>query len=149
MTTAPPTPLRCRPVLGPLTAGSVLGLILVGLAVAVSGPPAAAGALVGTVLVVAVFAFGGVVLTVVASVSPAASLVVALLTYTLQVVVVGLVYVGLRDAGALDGPVDPRWLAAAVISATLAWTTTQIAVTVRTREPIYDLTARDPEASVR
>ncbi len=97
----------------------------------------------------AVFAFGAVVLGVVALVAPSASLLVALLTYTLQVVVVGLVYVGLRSGGALDGPVDARWLSAAVIASTLAWTTTQIVVTARLRQPVYDLPSRGEEASVR
>ncbi|HEX6247720.1 MAG TPA: hypothetical protein VFZ64_07620 [Nocardioidaceae bacterium] len=149
MTTAQPTPRRGRPVLGPLSVTALVGLLLVGLAALVEGSAGAIGALIGTAMVAAVFAFGAVVLGVVALVAPAASLLVALLTYTLQVVVVGLVYVGLSSGGALDGPVDARWLSAAVIASTLAWTTTQIVVTTRARRPVYDLPSEQTEASVR
>ena len=90
-----------------------------------------------------------VVLGAVARVAPAASLLVALLTYTLQVVLVAGVYIVLSSGGALEGPVDPRWLSAAVIACTLAWTTTQIVVSMRARQPIYDLGSQGAEASVR
>jgi ATP synthase protein I len=149
MTTDKQTTRRGRPVLGPLSVTATAGVVLVAVAALVSGPSAAAGAVIGTGLVAGVFAFGAVVLGVVALVSPATSLLVALLTYTLQVVVVGLVYVGLSSGGALDGPIDPRWLSAAVIVSTLAWTTAQIVVTVRARQPVYDLTSHETEASVR
>jgi ATP synthase protein I len=149
MTTAQPTPRKGRAVLGPLSVTAALGLVLVGLAALVTGPAGAVGALIGVAMVCAVFAFGAVVLGVVAMVAPAASLLVALLTYTLQVVVVGLVYVGLSSGGALDGPVDARWLSGAVIASTLAWTVTQIVVTVRSRQLAYDLTSQGTEASVR
>lgn len=149
MTTAQPTPRRGRPVLGPLSVTAALGAVVVAAAALVSGESGALGALLGTVLVASVFAFGAVVVGAVALVSPAASLLVALLTYTLQVVVVGVVYVVLSSGGALDGPVDARWLSAAVIAATLAWTTAQIVVTVRSRQPVYDLPSPETEASVR
>ncbi|HSE07121.1 MAG TPA: hypothetical protein VLB29_00530 [Nocardioidaceae bacterium] len=149
MTTAQTTPRRGRPVLGPLAISASVGLALVVLAALVTGSPGAAGAGIGAAMVCLVFAFGAVTLGVVALVAPAASLLVALLTYTLQVVVVGLVYVGLSSGGALDGPVDPRWLSAAVIACTLGWITTQIVVSMRTRQPIYDLDSQGAEASVR
>lgn len=149
MTTATPTPRRGRTVLGPLSVTAAMGALLVGAAAAVSGAPGALGAVVGVVMVAAVFAFGAVVIGVVTLVSPSASLLVALLTYTLQVVLVGLVYVALKSGGALDGAVDARWLSAAVIASTLAWTTTQIVVTMRMRQPVYELPAREEEASVR
>ena len=100
-------------------------------------------------MVCVVFASGTAVLGVVAYVAPAASMLVALLTYTLQVVVVAVVYVALKQGGALEGPVDPRWLSGAVIACTLAWTTAQIVVSVRGRQPVYDLPSHGTEASVR
>lgn len=149
MTTARTRPRTSRAVLGPLAVVALLGVVLVVVAGLVSGRPGALGALVGVVLVAGVFGFGGLVLGVVARVAPATSLLVALLTYTLQVVAVGLVYVALSSGGALDGGVDARWLSGAVIAGTLAWTTTQIVVTVRTREPLYELPSSGTEASVR
>lgn len=149
MTTAQPTPRRGRIVLGPLSVTAALGLVLVALGALLTGPAGAAGALLGTALVCVVFAFGAVVLFVVTLVSPAASLLVALLTYTLQVVAVALVYVGLSRGGALNGPVDVRWLSGAVIAGTLTWTLTQVVTTARARRPVYDLPSRGTEASVR
>jgi ATP synthase protein I len=149
MTTAQPTPRKGRTVLGPLSVTAVVGVVLVAVAAVVAGPAAAVGVLIGAGMVVGVFAFGAVVLGVVALVSPSASLLVALLTYTLQVVAVGLVYVGLSSGGALDGPVDARWLSAAVIASTLAWTVTQVVVTMRSRQLVYELPSQGTEASVR
>ena len=149
MTTAQPTPRRGRPVLGPLSVAASLGLVLVAAAAVVTGSSGAAGAAIGATMVCLVFAFGAVVLGIVALVAPAASLLVALLTYTLQVVLVGLVYVGLSGGGALDGSVDAKWISGAVIACTLAWTTTQIVVSTRVRQPIYELGSQGAEASVR
>lgn len=135
--------------LGPLSVAGGLGALLVLLAAVVTGSSGAAGAAIGATMVCAVFAFGAVVLGVVAMVAPAASLLVALLTYTLQVAVVGIVYVALKQGGALEGAVDPRWLSAAVIACTLAWTTTQIVVAVRARQTVYDEPSHEKAASVR
>ena len=57
---------------------------------------------------------------------PAASLLVALLTYTLQLLVLALVLAGLNRSGLLDDALDRRWLAAAVIAGTVAWMVAQI-----------------------
>lgn len=135
--------------LGPLGTCLVLGLLLLLPASLVTGAPGVVGVATGTAMVCAVFSLGAVVLGVVAWVAPAASLLVALLTYTLQVVLVGVVYVVLSREGALDGPVDPEWLSAAVIACTLAWTITQVVVSTRTRQPVYDGPAQGREASVR
>jgi ATP synthase protein I len=132
----------------PLAETSSSGTAAVVLGALVAGSPAAAGATIGHVMVCVFFAFGAV-LGVVAKVAPAASMLVALLTYTLNVVLVGLVFVGLARSGALQDAVAPRWLAGAVIACTLVWTTTQIVVATRTRQPIFDLPSDGQEASVR
>lgn len=148
---APTTPVsrRGRMVLGPLSVVLLVGVALGVVAAVTTGGPGVLGVALGTVLVATVFASGAVVLGVVALVSPSASLLVALLTYTLQVVLVGLFYVALSSGGALDGTVDARWLSGAVIAGTLAWTTTQIVVTMRSRQPVYELPSPGAEADVR
>lgn len=143
--------------MGPLASAGLAGILVAAVGVLVSGSPAVAGAVLGTGLVCAVFAFGGLVLGVVATVAPGASMLVALLTYTLEVVLLALVLVGLNGSGVLDGPVDRRWLAGAVIVCTLVWITAQLVSHVRTRQPLYDLPSQPPreggsageEASVR
>ena len=128
---------------------ALLGLVGTGLGALLGGSSAALGAAVGFAMVLVFFGTGAVVVNAVASVSPSASMLVALLTYTLNVVLVGLVFVGLARSGALQDAVAPRWLAGAVIACTLVWTTTQIVVATRTRQPIFDLPSDGQEASVR
>jgi len=101
-----------------------------------------AGVAVGVGMVLVFFGFGGVVVNAVATVSPAASLLVALLTYTLQVVLVALVLAALRSSGALDGAVSGTAAGIAVIGATALWLGVQIRSAMRARVPVYDL----PEA---
>ncbi|CAI9405159.1 hypothetical protein [Nocardioides sp. T2.26MG-1] len=109
------------------TAGSlVAGLALALVGALVAGSTAASGALVGTALVVLVFAGGSFVVDEVARVMPAASLLVALLTYTLQVLAMGLAFAALSRSGALDESLDRGWLAGAVIAGTAGWLVLQI-----------------------
>ena len=131
--------------LGTAAVTLVLGGITSGLGAAVGGSAAAYGALVGTALVVGVLAFGSFVVNVVAGLMPAAALLVALLTYTLQVVVMGLVFVALKGSGLLESTLDRRWLAGAVIAGTFGWIAAQIVLSMRARIPAYDL----PEAGAR
>jgi ATP synthase protein I len=127
--------------------GAALAALVAGLGVTLvgglaDGAPAAYGALAGTLLVVGVFFFGAGVVHVAAGLVPAASLLVALLTYTLQVLVLALVLAGLNRSGLLDDALDRRWLAAAVIAGTVAWMVAQIGLTARLRLPVYDLPER-------
>ena len=77
-----------------------------------------------------------------ATVVPAASLLVALLTYTLQVVALGMVFLVLRASGALDTTIETGWLGGSVIGATLVWLVAQIVAATRSRQPLYDLPDR-------
>ena len=156
MTTAPPPPgSLSRPVLvGPVVRKAFVWTLAAGVVTAVvaalaSGGPAALGAALGAGLVCAFFGFGALVLGVVATVSPTASLLVALLTYTHQVVLVGLVFVALGRSGVLDESVDAGWLGGAVIGGTLVWLVAQIVAHTKTRQPLYDLPPNGPEAGAR
>jgi ATP synthase protein I len=134
---------------GTLVATAAVGIVAVLLGALVAGSSAALGAFIATVMVCVFFAFGAVVLTVVASLAPAASLLVALLTYTLKVVLIGLVFLGLQRSGALQENVDASWLGGVVIACTLAWLGSQILFSVRARQPVYDLPSHGEEASDR
>lgn len=136
-------------VLGPLVSTALVGLGAVVAGAVAAGSPGAAGAAIGVTMVCLFFAFGAVVLGAVATVAPAASLLVAMLTYTLKVVLIALVFLGLQRSGALETAVDPRWLGGTVIACTLVWLVTQIVVSARVRQPIYDLPSSAEEASVR
>lgn len=117
----------------------VLGALAALLGWIVSGPAAGLGVVVGTCLVVLVCTAGGLVVHAVTRVAPAASLLVALLTYTLQLLVLLVVFVGLEGAGLLGSELDRTWLGGAVVGATLLWVMTQVAQALRARVPAYDL----------
>ena len=123
-----------------------LGAVLVLAGALVAGRPAALGALVGTVLVVGVIAFGAFSVNEVARVMPGASLVAALVTYGAQLTTTLVALVLLQRSGLLDdGTLDRGWLGAAVIVTVLAWTAGQVVALRRARIPVYDL----PEAGAR
>lgn len=128
--------------LGAGGAALALGLAATLVGALVSGSEAALGALVGTLLVVGVLGFGSFVVNVVAGLMPAAALMVAMLTYTLQVVLMGLVFAILSGSGLLDSTVDRGWLAGAVIGGTAIWLVSQVVLTTRRRIPVYDLPAQ-------
>jgi ATP synthase protein I len=146
MTTAPQT-TRSGPrsgAVGPvvrvaLGATLVLGVAATVLGAVTGGAAAALGAVIGTVMVCVFFATGAYVLDVVAALAPAASLLVALLTYTLKVVLIGLVFVALNRSGLLEDSVDARWLGGTVIAGTLTWLAAQVVASTRVRIPVYEL----------
>lgn len=117
---------------------SVLGLAAALLGWVLDGPAAGLGVVVGTLSVVVICATGSLLVDAVAGALPAASLMVALLTYTLQVLLVLLVFAGLERSGALGSTLDRDWLGGAAIGATLAWLGTQVLLTVRSRIPVFD-----------
>lgn len=139
--------------LGAAAAASVLGAALVVAGAVVDGTPAAYGALIGVLLVLAVLGGGSMVVDLVAGVMPVASLMVALLTYALQVVLMAAVFVGLSRSGLLEDALDRQWLGGAVIAGTLAWMAVQVVLSMRARIPAYDLPGeapvRQPEAGAR
>ena len=114
----------------------LLGTLLGGLT---GGRPAAYGALVGAAIAFVVFCLGAFVVNAVAGLVPSAALLVALMTYTLQVLLLALVFVGLSDSGLMDGTLDARWLAGMIIAGTFVWTGAQLLLTTRRRIPVYDL----------
>lgn len=146
MTTAPQTS-RSEPrpgAVGPVVRAALVATVAVGALTALlggltGGSSALAGVATGVAMVCLFFGLGAVILDVVAALSPAASLLVALLTYTLKVVLVGLVFVALNRSGALESAVDARWLGGTVIACTITWLAAQVVASMRMRQPLYDL----------
>ncbi|MDP3890717.1 hypothetical protein [Nocardioides sp.] len=138
-----------RVLLGAAVVALGAGLVLSVAGALTRGSAAGCGALVGTLLAVGVFALGAFTINLVAGVMPSASLLVAMLTYTLQVVLMALVLIALSGSGALDGGLDRGWLAGAVITATLVWLLCQIVLVTRARIPAYDLPQSSTEAGAR
>jgi len=126
--------------LGAAVFALLLGVLMVVLGALLGGSAAAYGALTGTLLAVVVLGLGTFTVDAVAGLMPSASLLVALLTYVLQVVLLAVAFGVLTSSGLLDDTLDRRWLAAAVIVGVLAWLVAQIRLTTKARIPVYDLT---------
>jgi ATP synthase protein I len=134
-------------------AGSVSGVVVAVLAAVFDGSAGLLGALAGAGVTLLVLATGFAVVDLVAGLMPAASLVVALLTYTLQVVVLAALLVVLRGADDVERTLVPGWFAGGVITVAMAWTVCLLVHATRARIPLYDLPEHDvvpaPERSER
>lgn len=134
MTTESPQHRPSMRVAGLRAAVALTGVlaVLAGVVAALTGGQAqVVGALSGVALVGAFFLFGTLSTSLVAAFVPRAALVVALLTYTLQVLLLALVLVGISRSGVTEDELDVRWLAATVIVGTLVWTGALVADAVR------------------
>lgn len=118
-----------------LVTGGVVSVV----ALAAAGGAGLRAALIGTLVVVVVLFSGALVVTVVADLMPNASLLVALMTYTLQMVVLAVVLIPLSRSDWAIAQLDAPWLAVAVIAGALVWTVAQVLLATRARIPVYDL----------
>ena len=128
--------------LGAAGAALVVGLVMTLVAWLVADATAVRSVLLSTLLVVVVIGFGVFVLNTVASVMPGATVLVALVTYALQLVVMAAVVLQLVRSGMMADTLDRRWFGGGVAVTTLAWMVAQIVAATRARIPVYDL----PEA---
>ena len=95
-------------------------------------------ALLGGGIVLVFFGFGALVVGTVADLMPGAALIMALLTYTFQVALVGLIFAGLTKADAFADDLSAGWLAAGVIAGTFAWMAGQLIATLRAPIPAWE-----------
>lgn len=123
-------------------AAFVTGVLMTLVAWLVSDATAVRSVVLSTLLVVVVIGFGVFVLNTVASIMPGATVLVALVTYALQLVVMAAVVLQLVRSGMMADTLDRRWFGGGVAVATLAWMVAQIVAATRARIPVYDL----PEA---
>jgi ATP synthase protein I len=128
---------------------AVAGSVLVSLPLAVAGGlvgdrSGLLGVVAGAGLALLVLATGLVVVDLVATVLPSASMLVALLTYTLEVVALGALLVAFSRAEGLAETLAPRWLGAGLVAVALAWTVALVVHATRARVPVYDLPAGAP-----
>ncbi|MDN5744711.1 MAG: hypothetical protein L0H31_06260 [Nocardioidaceae bacterium] len=129
-------------------------IVLVAIGAIVSGSPAAWGAAVGGVIAVGVFAFGAFTVDAVARLMPTASLMFAMLTYTLQIVLMALAFVAVNRSGLLDDELDRHWLGGAIIVGALVWLAVQVRMATTARIPAFEPVTRapapaEPEGSAR
>ncbi|GAA4807011.1 hypothetical protein ACFQ0K_01765 [Nocardioides caeni] len=135
MTTADRTP---SVVARAAAAAAAAAVLLVGIGALVGGADAVRGAAVGGVIAVGVFAFGAFSVDTVSRLMPAASLMFAMLTYTLQVVLMLMAFVVLTRSGLLDDQIDRDWLAGAIILGAMVWMLVQVRLATTARIPAFE-----------
>ena len=133
------TPPRTGAVGAAVAAGAVAVAVLLVVALLAADGPAVVGVLVGGGVTLAVFAAGVAFVGLAARLVPAASLLVALLTYTLQLLVLALTVAVLERSGVADETLSRGWFAGAVIAVTMLWLAGQLVGSLRQRIPAYDL----------
>jgi ATP synthase protein I len=94
-----------------------------------------------------VLATGFAVVDLVAGLLPTASLVVAMLTYTLQIVLLAALLALLRGADDIEQTLTPGWFAGGLIGVALTWTVCLVVHAMRARIPLYDLPDQPPVAA--
>lgn len=143
----PGTRTGLSPLLGAVGAGAVAVLVLVVAAAVTDGRPAVVGAAAGGVLTLVVFASGIVVVGLVARLMPGASLLVALMTYALQLLVLALCITAIDQAGVGAETLSRGWFASGVIAVTMLWMLGQLVAATRQRIPVYDTTTEPADAA--
>lgn len=118
-----------------------VGALVAGIAALADGRDGALGAAVGAGMVLTVLVSGSFVVHVVSRVMPSASLLVALLTYALQIAVLGAVMLSFDRSGDLGETLHPEWLAAGLVVVTVTWVVAQIWAGSHSRVLLYDLPA--------
>lgn len=127
----------------PLLGSATAGLVVLGVLALAGGLLAQqggfTGALAGGSLALAVLVVSTAVVNTVAGVMPGASLLIALLTFVLQVLLLALVAVAIHDAGLPGEEFARGWFAAALTAVTLTWITVHTWLYTRLRISAYDL----------
>lgn len=134
------SPTRTPRVLAGAAAGLVAAVAFATLVAALTaGRPAALGVALGGSVALAFFLFGSGTVMVATRIAPQASLLVALMTFTLQVVLVAAVFATLGSSGAVGSTISAPALAIGVLVAAGAWIVGQLVAHARIRVPVYDL----------
>ncbi|MEI2713700.1 MAG: hypothetical protein V9G04_10540 [Nocardioides sp.] len=121
----------------------LIAVAFVALAALADGRAGATGAGVGAAIAIGVLLFGSVAVNLVARITPSLSLLVALMTYALQLLALIVIFTALHRSNAFGAGSERAWLAGGVVVATLAWTVVHLAVATRTRIPVYDEPSRN------
>lgn len=111
-----------------------------------SGADAVSTVVAAGVMTAVVLSLGSWAVHVVSVAMPSASLLVALMTYGLQIVLLTAFMALVSDAPEWGESILPGWFGASVILIVLVWVVLQVVFSVRARVPTYVLPSRDKEA---
>lgn len=128
-----------------LVATGALAVLLGPAALLFGGGAGLTSVVVGVAVVAAFFCVGAGVVAFTASHIPTLALLVALLTYTLQVVLLAVVFAAL-DRSRVAEQLDRGWLAATVVTGALTWTAALVGHALRSVPRDTDPAAQEEEA---
>lgn len=146
MTTNPAAAQRTPRVLLAAALWVLASTVVLTVAGAFAGRTEALSALLGGGIVLVFFAFGAVVVGAASRLAPQTALMVAMVTYTLQVVLIAVIFTALTDADAFASDLSAGWLAGALIVGTFAWMAGQLITTLRTPIAPWEGPAADDAA---
>lgn len=111
--------------------------------------PSAVGAMAGGSIALVFFLGGAVLVNLVATLQPELTMLVALLTYTLEVVLLLVVLLALdrNDVFATRG--ERGWVVAGLLACTLAWSIGHVRAATKLRIPAFEPVPGSREASAR
>ncbi|MCC2593062.1 hypothetical protein LKO27_06495 [Tessaracoccus sp. OS52] len=124
--------------MGGLVLGHVVGVTIIGLALATGGPDAAITAALGFASVVIFFSIGQAIEVIACELEPVQGMGLALASYLVRVVGIGAGLWFILGHPAVAPHVVRGWLLLAVVGTVIAWITGVVVVASRQRVPIYD-----------
>lgn len=143
MTTARSAAHRPAPVVRAAVIPSVVaGCVCGGVATGYAGRPGLYGAMMGLVLVLTFLGFGHVTLQTVSVVNPHFQLVIALLTYGLQVVALLAVFAAFQDNPAWTEAISAAAAGVTIMVCAVVWSAGRVIAAGRERRPLFDIEDR-------
>lgn len=131
--------LRARGMMvGGLVLGHVVGLVIMGLALALGGVDALLTAALGFASVVIFFSIGQAIEIIACELDPVQGMGLALASYLVRVVGIGVGMWFILTQPAVAPHVVDGWLLLSVAGTVVAWITGVVVVASRQRVPIYD-----------
>lgn len=130
---------------GGLVLGHVVGLTVIGLALAIGGADGAVSAALGFAAVVIFFSVGQWIEVIACELDPLQGLGLAMVSYLVRVVGIGAGLWFILEHPAVAPHVAPGWLLLSVVGTVIAWIGGVVLVASRQQVPIYDTDYVAPE----
>ena len=133
---------------GGLVAGHVVGLTILGLALAIGGPGAALTAALGFAAVVIFYSMGQALEVVASELEPMQGMGLVLVSYAVRVVGIAAGLWFLLGLPQVAPHVSRGWLLLSIAGTVVAWVTGVVLVASRQRVPVYDTEYQAPVENV-
>lgn len=130
--------------IGGVIGGNVVGLTILGLALAIDGPSAALTAALGFAAVLVFYAVGQALEVVAAELEPFQGMALVLVSYAVRVIGIAAGLWAILGLDAVAPHVRDGWLLASVAGTVLAWVAGVVLVASRQRVPVYDTPYEPP-----